>query len=177
MRVRRVVTGHDATGKSIFASDEMVEPIEIALAPGLEFHRLWGADSTPHYPDQGALPPHLTYFPPLGGLRFISFTTPPQTNAAPADVPDVERAFAEAEEKLPGLLGHMEPENPGFHRTDTIDMLYVASGQIVLSLDDGAEVTLSAGDTVVQNGTRHAWRNPGTEPAVIVGVIVGAKRG
>ena len=76
----------------------------------------------------------------------------------------MERAFAEAEERLPGLLGHMEPENPGFHRTDTIDMLYVASGQIVLSLDDGAEVTLSAGDTVVQNGTRHAWRNPGLNP-------------
>jgi quercetin dioxygenase-like cupin family protein len=70
----------------------------------------------------------------------------------------------------------MEPDNPGFHRTDSIDMLYVASGQIVLTLDDGAEVTLNPGDTVVQNGTRHAWRNPGSEPAVVVGVLLGASR-
>ncbi len=177
MKVRRVVTGHDANGKSVFASDEMVEPIQIALAPGLEFQRLWGGDSVPRYPDAGTSLPHSTYFPPLGGFRFIAFTTPPETAAAPADVPDVERAIAEAEEKLPGLLGHMEPENPGFHRTDSIDMLYVVSGQIVLSLDDGAEVTLNMGDTVVQNGTRHAWRNPSKEPAVVVGVIVGAERG
>ena len=131
--------------------------------PRSEFHRLWGADSTPHYPDQGALPPHLTYFPPLGASGSILHHSAPDQRCARRR-PDVERAFAEAEEKLPGLLGHMEPENPGFHRTDTIDMLYVASGQIVLSLDDGAEVTLSAGDTVVQNGTRHAWRNPGLSP-------------
>jgi mannose-6-phosphate isomerase-like protein (cupin superfamily) len=176
MKFRRVVTGHDADGKSIFASDEMVEPIHLALAPGLEFHRLWGADSTPHYPDAGAPLPHSTYFPPLSGFRFIVFTTPPETAAAPADVPDPERAVAEAEEKLPGLLGHMEADNPGFHRTDSIDMLCVASGQIVLTLDDGAEVTLNPGDTIVQNGTRHAWRNPGSEPAVVVGVLLGASR-
>jgi hypothetical protein len=26
----------------------------------------------------------------------------------------------------------------------------------------GVEVTLRPGDTVVQNGTRHRWKNPGT---------------
>ena len=55
-------------------------------------------------------------------------------------------------------------------------MLYVVSGQIILSLDDGVEVTLNPGDTIVQSGTRHAWRNPGNEPCLIVGVIVGAER-
>ena len=82
MRVRRVVTGHDATGKSIFASDEMVEPIEIALAPGLKFHRLWGADSTPIRIK--ALPPHLTYFPPLGASGSSSPLRPRPTLRPPA---------------------------------------------------------------------------------------------
>ena len=50
------------------------------------------------------------------------------------------------------------------------------SGEVVLELDDGAEVTLRPGDTVVQNGTRHAWRNRTSEPAVLVVVLVGAKR-
>jgi mannose-6-phosphate isomerase-like protein (cupin superfamily) len=176
MQVRRVVTGHDANGKSVFASDEMVDAIHMSLAPGLEFHRLWGGDTRPTYPDSGAPLPGHAYFPPADGFRFIVFTTPPSTAAAPVQVADPAAAFAEAEERMPGLLGHMEPDNPGFHRTDTVDMLYVVSGQIVLALDDGAEVTLNAGDTIVQSGTRHAWRNPGTEPCVIVGVIVGANR-
>ena len=174
--MRRVVTGHDANGKSIVASDEIVEPIRLALAPGLEFHRLWGGDARPTYPDSGAPLPHSTYFPPADGFRFIAFTTPPATAAAQADVPDMEAAVAEAEQKMPGLLAPMEPDNPGFHRTDTVDMLYVVSGQIILSLDDGVEVTLNPGDTIVQSGTRHAWRNPGNEPCLIVGVIVGAER-
>jgi hypothetical protein len=40
MSVRRVVTAHDADGKAVFASDEHVPPIIVALLPGLEFHRL-----------------------------------------------------------------------------------------------------------------------------------------
>ena len=44
----------------------------------------------------------------------------------------------------------------------------------ILELDDGAQVTLEPGDTVVQNGTRHAWRNPFDEPATFVVTLVGA---
>lgn len=46
MKVRRVVTGQDASGKSVFVSDEEVEPVTLELLPGAEFHRLWGADET-----------------------------------------------------------------------------------------------------------------------------------
>ncbi len=42
MNVRRVVTGHDASGKSVFVSDEQVAPVEPMLMPTAEFHRLWG---------------------------------------------------------------------------------------------------------------------------------------
>ena len=41
MRVRRVVTGHDPDGKAVFASDEQVDPLTLALIPGAELHRLW----------------------------------------------------------------------------------------------------------------------------------------
>ena len=75
-----------------------------------------------------------------------------------------ESAMAELEEKLPGMVGHMEPDAPGMHTTDTVDFEVVLSGEVVLELDDGAEVTLKQGDTVVQNGTRHAWHNRGRRP-------------
>ncbi len=60
------------------------------------------------------------------------------------------------------------------HTSATIDYEFIVSGRVVLELDDGATRELSAGDTVVQNGTRHAWRNPYDEPCLMVGVIVGA---
>ena len=46
--------------------------------------------------------------------------------------------------------------------------------EVSLELDDGATVTLGPGDTVVQNGTRHRWSNPGDVPAVIAVFLVGA---
>ena len=46
----------------------------------------------------------------------------------------------------------------------------------MLQLDDGAEMHLRAGDTVVQNGTRHAWHNKGSVPCTMVVVLIGARR-
>jgi quercetin dioxygenase-like cupin family protein len=80
------------------------------------------------------------------------------------------------EQIWPGMASHMEPDNPGMHTTDSIDYEFVISGEVFLELDDGEEVHLKAGDTVVQNGTRHAWRNKGTEPYRMVVCLIGARR-
>jgi len=173
--VRRVVTGHDEQGKSVFASDTMVSAIRPSLLPGAEFHRLWGSDGPVPYPDAGIEPEALAYFPSVGGFRFGFFTLPPGTEAS-ADRVDAERGVAELQELTPGLIDVMEPDEPGMHNTDTTDFEVVLSGHVVLELDDGAEVTLGPGDTVVQNGTRHRWRNPHPEPVVIAVFIVGAHR-
>jgi mannose-6-phosphate isomerase-like protein (cupin superfamily) len=173
MSIRRVVTGVNADGTSVFASDEHVEAVTPALMPGLAFHRLWGQDGPPAAPQDGAPPPTHSYFPPAGGYRVGTFTVPPESTPPPEGV-DVQAGLAEVEAALPGMLGHMEPDNPGMHTTATIDFEYVVSGRVVLELDDGATVELGPGDTVVQNGTRHAWRNPFDEPATLVVVLVGA---
>lgn len=68
-----------------------------------------------------------------------------------------------------------EPEDSGMHQTDTIDYGFILQGSIVLDL--GSEkVILNAGDSFVQNGTRHAWRNPNEVPAIIGVVMIGASR-
>ena len=175
MKVRRVATGHDAEGKAVVASDEAVDGITSDLIPGFEFHRLWGADETLTFPDDGSPPSQHTYFPPLGGFRVGLFTVPPESTMAPEDI-DVEAAAKAVEESLPGLADHMEADDPAMHTTDTVDFEYVVSGRISLELDDGVEVDLVAGDTVVQNGTRHAWRNHSDEPATMVVCLIGARR-
>jgi mannose-6-phosphate isomerase-like protein (cupin superfamily) len=175
MDVRRVVTGHGSDGKAVFMSDERVPPIVPALLPENEFHRLWGADEAPHFPDDGAQPQVTTYFPPVGGFRFGLFSIPPDGGAgAPAGL-DIAAGLAELEELLPGLGRHMEPDAPGMHTTATVDFEVVLSGSCVLELDDGAAVTLAPGDTVVQNGTRHRWSNPGSEPCTLAVFLIGAQ--
>lgn len=175
MDVRRVVTGHDESGKSVFVSDEPVAPDIPMVMPGAEFHRLWGTDTTAVFPDDGARPQASDYFPPVGGVRFGFFSLPPETTASPPPNLDPGEAVADMERKLPGLLAHMDPSDPGMHTTATIDFEVVLEGTVVLELDDGASVTLHPGDTVVQNGTRHRWTNPGDTTARLAVFICGAE--
>lgn len=102
-------------------------------------------------------------------------TIPPGELVPPPDL-DTAAATAELERRMPGAVAAMEPDaGPGMRTTDSIDYVLVASGEITLELDD-EQAVLRAGDVVVQNGTRHAWRNCGTEPCTIVGVAIGADR-
>lgn len=176
MQVRRVVTGRTPEGTSVFVSDEPVPPVTVGLIPGGEFHAIWGADQTVRLPSGGSAPPMQGWFPPAGGFRFAFFTLAPAGVTLPADL-DMAAAFAELNEKLPGLAGVMEPDHPGMHTTDTIDIDLVISGEVWLELDDGAERLLRAGDCVVQNGTRHAWRNKSNAPCVLAVALIGAQRG
>jgi len=62
-----------------------------------------------------------------------------------------------------------------YHESDTADLIYVAAGQIELGLDT-EKIVLSAGDTLVQSGTRHSWFNPGSETCVLIVTLIGASR-
>lgn len=71
---------------------------------------------------------------------------------------------------VPVFITYMQP----VHRTVSLDYGIVAKGSIVLELDDGERITLNEGDTIVQRGTMHAWRNESTEWARIYFVVLGA---
>jgi mannose-6-phosphate isomerase-like protein (cupin superfamily) len=175
MNIRCVVTGQTASGASVFVRDTSVEPITLSLLPGFEFHRLWGGEAVPKLPCDGAATLPARYFPAAQGFRFGFFTIPPNTEKAAGQI-DMAAAFVELQQKLPGMADVLEMDNPGMHTTDTVDFDVVVSGECYLELDGGAEVLLKAGDCVVQNGTRHAWRNRSTENCVIAVTLVGAGR-
>ena len=174
MNVRRVVTGRTPEGKSVFVSDTEVPPVTLDLLPGAKFHRLWGSDIPVQLPSDGSPPPIPRYFPPLGGFRFGLFTVGPDAVTLPPDL-DIATAFAEIQQKLPGLAEVLELDHPGMHTTDTIDYEIVISGEVWLELDDGQEVHLKPGDTVIQNGTRHAWHNKSSTPCVLAVTLIGAR--
>lgn len=62
----------------------------------------------------------------------------------------------------------------GFHRTPTVDYVYVLDGPVELVLDD-ASVVVQPGDCVIQRGTNHAWRNHGDAPIRLLTVMVGVE--
>jgi len=158
MQVRRVITGHDAEGRAVFVRDQQVDAIPI---PGLgELAFLWSADEPATYPNAGDNPAAPGIFPPVGGIRFTMATYSPEFDVvAPKATPEM----------------HVEDgDKPGMHRTDTTDFGVLLSGNVVVEVDDGAELLLSPGDVVVQNGTRHRWRVVGDEPATVAAFMIGA---
>ncbi|HEY3685795.1 MAG TPA: cupin domain-containing protein [Streptosporangiaceae bacterium] len=174
-KIRRVVTGHDPAARSRVVDDGYVEPVTSELMPGYAAYSLWGRDERPTFPDDGSPRPAEAYFPPRDGSRFQINTIPPGEPVPPPDL-DMAATLADLERRMPGAMAAMDPDVPGMHTTDSLDYVVVVSGEVTLELDDGERTVLRAGDVVVQNGTRHAWRNHGTEPCMIVGVAIGADR-
>jgi quercetin dioxygenase-like cupin family protein len=176
IQVKRVVTGVDAKGTSVFCSDEALPPETLAMMPGAAFFQVWGTEGALRSPLTDPQPGNRTFFPGSGGTRFGLLTFPPFVAPDPnAPLPDEETMTAlvgEAEQKLPGLIGVFEPDAPGMHQTVTVDYAVVVDGELWLELDDGAEVRLSIGSCVVQNGARHAWHNKSDAPATLAYVIL-----
>jgi hypothetical protein len=170
---RLVVTGRTGDGSSAVLSDTAVEPIEVAMLPGRQFHILWSSDLPPTLRQPGSADPPSRYFPPPGGCRFVLFTVPPEPSPPP---PGLDRAagLEEFRRRLPGVQEAMEPDRPGMHATESVDFDLVLSGEVILELPDGREVRLGPGDSAVLSGTRHAWRNRGRVPCVMLNALLGA---
>ncbi len=175
---RRVVTGHDASGKSIFVSDEDVEQITFSSSPEGGFHLMWATDEVPTFPSDGIDPYDkglARHFYPTGPGSFrvhITSFAPQRGGTILAEL-DPAEVLAETEAKVPGIMSALEPDHPGMHTTDSVDIILVLAGEVTLELDDGAEKVCRAGDIIVQNGTRHRWHNNTDELAVTYAVLIG----
>ena len=177
MKVRRVVMGHNASGRSPVLSDDAVEPVTLALfQPGTAIHRVWQIDDPLTLPVT-ELPPSpvgTPFVPGPGGLRFGFVTLPPGMTYEPPAGVDPAAGLAEMEEKMPGMASTFDSTRPGFHATPTCDFIVVVSGEARMKSDDGVDVHLSPGDCLIQNGTTHAWFNDGPDPLVFAFAMIGA---
>lgn len=147
--IRRVVTGHDAQGRSVVLSDApaRVHPLG---RPGMSLGDVWATSSyppvvTPQEPD------------PVG--ETLDFTIKERGTRIRI---------------LESTPGGDEAE-PWMHRTPTIDYGYVIEGEMCMLLDDGTEVVLREGDAVVQRGTNHAWVNRSGKRCRMLFVMMGAE--
>jgi mannose-6-phosphate isomerase-like protein (cupin superfamily) len=133
---RRVVTGHDAHGRSVVLSDGLPpqkHPMH-GVGVGADFHEMWSdADTTPELTSFAVREPNdrpFTIMPAAGHLLRILDVYPLKDGG----------------------------KRTVMHRTRTLDYVVVIEGELVLILDD-SEVVLKPGNVVVQRGTDHAWEN------------------
>jgi mannose-6-phosphate isomerase-like protein (cupin superfamily) len=171
--VRRVVTGLSESGTAVIVSDgEPPVSRRRVHVPGFADALVWRTDVPPR-PSAEASEQLRSWVPGPGETIAMTVTFPPDSvYADPAF--DAAAARAEQLRAIPGLAELFEADKPGMHTTPTVDYAVVLDGEIVLDLDAGETTRLRPGDVVVQNGTRHAWRNPGASPATIFVVLVGA---
>ena len=179
---KRALTGRDEAGKSVFKSfDVTSKVVEIDASPGLTFYELYMTEGVPAL--TGLEPDPMLKgtkaFPGPGGTMFRLISYPPKRPEGWKPPPGVtpESGLRELTEKVPGMGDHFERGVPGMHTSDTIDYGVVVRGEMTLELDDGQKIHLRQGDCIVQNGTRHRWRNPLSEPCLMAFISVGGKRG
>jgi hypothetical protein len=179
---KRALTGRDDAGKSVFKLFDVTPAVvEIDSNPGLTFYELYMTEDVPRL--SGLEPDPMLKgtkaFPGPGGTMFRLISYPPKRPEGWTRPPGstFESGLKELSEKVPGMGDHFERGDPGMHTSDTIDYGVVVRGEMTLELDDGQKVHLRQGDCIVQNGTRHRWRNPLPEPCLMAFISVGGKRG
>jgi quercetin dioxygenase-like cupin family protein len=139
---RRIVTGHDASGKSVVLSDaRSPKTLDVGTAA---FHEVWITDRVP---------------------APIAADEPEPTDRPVRTPPPADGVTVRFTEMAPGA------ESP-MHRTETVDVGVVLEGETWLLLDDGSETRVGRGDAVVQRGTNHAWANRSDRPVRMLFVMI-----
>ena len=158
---RRIITGHDAQGRSIVQHDGIAErcnSVDVNL--WTTAHRGTGLPDVllPCYPPAGTATVRFVHLPPDPDPL-------PQGEAAEA----MSRGFFAAagiEDCRVDTSRH-----PLAHRTPTTDVIVALSDNISLVLDEGAPVPLRRYDVVVQRATNHAWSVRGPEAGHLLSIM------
>jgi mannose-6-phosphate isomerase-like protein (cupin superfamily) len=172
---RRVVTGHDSSGKAVVLMDSPAPNTKVSPGTGSLMSLIWVTDETPATMKGSAdradrvigVPP-----PARGSIfRMVDF----QPN--PPDGPDDARQ-KQVLSTMGGATynphGGAPARHPFMHRTRSIDYALVLEGEIDMLLDD-SEVHLKAGDVLVQQGTNHAWVNRSGKVCRMAFVLIDAE--
>ena len=150
--VRRVVVGRDGGGAPAILSDETPQ-LTIAAPSGVGVSELLSSPGPLTSVQDGGDPPRegVGAFPANGGVaaRLIRFPVTGEWVRVAGDGPD----------------------RPGMHRSETLDLMVVLSGEIVLGVED-CEDAIGTGDSIVQRGTLHRWRVTGDGPCTYLSVLL-----
>lgn len=171
--MRRIVTGHNEEGKSVITIDGPPARSIGEDVGGL--FELWNTDGQDIISSDviDRADEEIILSPPRGGTKFRYF----QINPIPEGIPEnvMQDMAADAFEKIGAGHNRIDTsKHPAMHKTETIDYIILLKGDVTLILDE-EEIDMKPFDVVVQRGTNHAWVNNGTEPALLIAVLIDSK--
>jgi hypothetical protein len=167
-KVRRLVTGHNAEGRSIFVSDMELPPGDLPVGGRIRAG-MWVTDSTPvsNAGNKDTCPDGVTpTIPPPSLGSVIRVTDFPPDGTVHADPHDMIARGAQIDPERSKI-------HPGFHRTDTIDYAICLEGEIWALMDEG-EKLMKPGDVLIQRGTYHAWSNRSDQNCRMAFILIDA---
>ena len=168
--MRRIITGHNAEGKSVVMHEGPPARSIGEDVGGL--YEIWNTESVPFttkgFEDKAEIDIELE--PSKGGTKFRYFQINPTPEGIPIKI--LNEMAADAFDKINASHCRVDvSRHPAMHKTDSIDYIILLKGDVTLILDED-EIDLKPFDTVVQRGTNHAWRNNGNEPALFIAVLI-----
>lgn len=173
LQIRRIVTGHDTNGRSIFIMDGNARMPTGRTSAGTSVVDLWLTDGAPADNTGDADPTDRPFRlpPPAQGSVFRIVEYPPDKERFAA----LKTQQWAADAKDQGYARDTgNARHAGFHKTDTIDYAIVVEGEIYALMDEG-EKLMKPGDVLIQRGTSHAWSNRSDKPARVAFVLIDAK--
>lgn len=171
---RRVVTGHDANGRSIVISDQPTPHLrQSPHRPNVIYHNMWATDSAPAKINGPADPvtDKMAVPPVANGVNFRILEIDPESLYPKPSVEDARKAFDAMGSSAHALTEQPNAKHTLMHRTKSVDFGIVLEGELTMVLDD-SETVLRAGDVVIQRGTNHAWANKSDKRVVIAFVLI-----
>ena len=172
--LRRIVTGHDETGRSVIEFDGPPAST-IQRGQGAGTGEIWITPAVPANNRQALADldvGEVSLEPPRGGVKLRWFVVAPEK----PDLALEEREALVAASFAAIKASHARVDtrrHPTMHVTETVDYVVLLRGRVTLVLDED-ETELWPGDVVVQRGTNHAWVNRGSEPALLLAVLIDA---
>ncbi|WP_444885217.1 cupin domain-containing protein [Microbulbifer sp. PSTR4-B] len=145
LNLRRVVTGHDNSGRPIVVLDDSGEHIS-SWRSHMEQQQFWTTVE---------LPVEIDSENSDKGAREVGTVIP-------------GGSIFKVVEFGPGVT-------PRIHRTDSLDYAIVLSGEIDMEMGEDTVIHLSEGDALIQRATVHNWVNRGDKPCRIAFVLISAQ--
>jgi len=178
---RRIVTGHDAQGRSVVLTDAAATNLVVSpLSPNRGLINFWRTESTPASNAGDADPmagPPQGLLPPKHGSVFRFFQIAPENEEADLSPAERERRMGSAFAAMNAAHARIDTgRHPSMHKTETVDYIILLQGEVTLLLDEG-DVAMKPFDVVIQRGTNHGWVNHGSVPALLVAVLIDAEPG
>ncbi len=169
--IRRIVTGHDAQGRSCIVEDGPSPSVRLVPErPGYRVTNLWRTTGSPaEIAADDSIAEHRGVAPPVRGTVIRIIDIPPE--AADADerkrqsAATFGRLFADAQHQL------NSDRHPGMHTTSSVDYAVILEGELTAILDRD-ETVMRAGDVLIQRGTHHAWANRSGKPVRVLFVLI-----